>query len=73
MNRAVACEKLIVTEPAGCDYLLHVATTEAYWFNDADYHGVLADPFFRYSFRVDGTFTPEFVAGLERAERTAAP
>ncbi len=48
----------------------HVATTEAYWFNDADYHGVLADPFFRYSFRVDGTFTPEFLA---RVERSAAP
>ncbi|HEV8269080.1 MAG TPA: hypothetical protein VGR00_12635 [Thermoanaerobaculia bacterium] len=30
------------------------------WFNDHDYHGVLADPFFRYSVRVDGPFTPEF-------------
>jgi len=30
------------------------------WFNDHDYHGVLADPHFRYSIRVDGPFTPEF-------------
>jgi len=33
------------------------------WFNDHDYHGVLADPFFRYSVRVDGPFT----AGFEQA------
>jgi hypothetical protein len=31
-----------------------------YWFNDMDYHGVLADPFVRYSVRVDGVFTPAF-------------
>ncbi len=37
----------------------------AYWFNDFDYHGVEADPFFRYSIRVDGTFRPEF---LERVK-----
>lgn len=37
-----------------------------YWFNDFDYHGVRADPFFRYSIRVDGVFTPEFRARLER-------
>lgn len=30
------------------------------WFNDYDYHGVHADPYFRYSIRVDGVFTPEF-------------
>ncbi len=30
------------------------------WFNDHDYHGVHADPFFRYSVRVDGAFTPAF-------------
>jgi hypothetical protein len=35
------------------------------WFNDHDYHGVLADPFFRYSVRVDGPFTPEFERALE--------
>ena len=32
----------------------------AYWFNDMDYHGVLARPWFRYSIRVDGVFLPEF-------------
>lgn len=36
------------------------------WFNDHDYHGVLADPCFRYSIRVDGPFTPEFEAALAR-------
>jgi len=36
------------------------------WFNDHDYHGVLADPTFRYSIRVDGPFTPEFEATLAR-------
>jgi hypothetical protein len=35
-----------------------------YWFNDMDYHGVLADPFFRYSVRVDGVFTPAFERSL---------
>jgi hypothetical protein len=34
------------------------------WFDDHDYHGVLADPFFRYSVRVDGPFTDEFEAAL---------
>lgn len=43
-----------------------IAPSRAYWFNDSDYHGVLADPFFRYSIRVDGTFTPEFKERLER-------
>ena len=38
-----------------------------YWFNDFDYHGVRADPHFRYSVRVDGVFRPEF---LERLEAT---
>ena len=44
----------------------HVITGRAYWFNDADYHGVDADPWFRYSIRVDGVFEPEFLARLER-------
>ncbi len=37
-----------------------------YWFNDADYHGVEADPFFRYSIRVDGFFEEEFFARVRR-------
>ncbi|XXY49068.1 hypothetical protein WME91_54585 [Sorangium sp. So ce269] len=44
----------------------------AYWFNDHDYHGVEADPFFRYSLRVDGTFTPELIEALRR-DHGAAP
>jgi hypothetical protein len=39
---------------------------KVYWFNDSDYHGVEADPYFRYSIRVDGVFTPEFLARIER-------
>ena len=41
-----------------------VVEGRAYWFNDMDYHGVLADPFFRYSIRVDGVFAPGFVQSL---------
>jgi hypothetical protein len=37
-----------------------------FWFNDSDYHGVAADPFFRYSVRVDGFFRPEFLERLRR-------
>jgi hypothetical protein len=36
----------------------------AYWFNDFDYHGVDADPFFRYSLRVDGVFDDAFLKRL---------
>jgi hypothetical protein len=41
-----------------------VVGARSYWFNDMDYHGVLADPFFRYSVRVDGVFAPGFVDEL---------
>ena len=41
----------------------------AFWFNDMDYHGVLAAPRFRYSIRVDGRFRPEFLRALERTSR----
>jgi hypothetical protein len=37
-----------------------------YWFNDHDYHGVEADPWFRYSIRVDGVLQGEFVDRLRR-------
>ncbi|HKO51918.1 MAG TPA: hypothetical protein VJV79_29620 [Polyangiaceae bacterium] len=43
--------------------------SRAYWFNDNDYHGVEAAPFFRYSLRVDGRFQPEF---LERVRQGAS-
>ena len=42
-------------------------TGRAYWFNDFDYHGVEADPFFRYSIRVDGVFDAAFLARLKQA------
>jgi hypothetical protein len=41
----------------------------AYWFNDCDYHGVEADPFFRYSIRVDGVFREGFLAEIATARR----
>jgi hypothetical protein len=37
----------------------------AYWFDDRNYHGVAADPFFRYSLRVDGVFDPAFLSQLQ--------
>jgi Rieske 2Fe-2S family protein len=40
-----------------------------YWFNDMDYHGVHADPFFRYSIRVDGVYRPSFLKDLQRRRR----
>jgi hypothetical protein len=43
-----------------------VVDVPIYWFNDMDYHGVLADPFFRYSVRVDGVFDPAFLKKLQR-------
>jgi hypothetical protein len=39
---------------------------QACWFDDYNYHGVAADPWFRYSIRVDGVFAPEFLASLHR-------
>jgi hypothetical protein len=40
--------------------------SHAYWFNDHGYHGVEADPHFRYSVRVDGVFRPRFLERLQR-------
>jgi hypothetical protein len=40
------------------------APSRLYWFNDSDWHGVAADPYFRYSVRVDGVFRPEFLDRL---------
>lgn len=44
----------------------------AYWFNDSDWHGVEADPYFRYSIRVDGVFRPEFLERVRAHARSAA-
>jgi Rieske 2Fe-2S family protein len=43
--------------------------SRVYWFNDMDFHGVEADPWFRYSIRVDGMLDPAFVKQLSRAAR----
>ncbi len=60
-------KRFILCDPAGEHTTL--VTTPIYWFNDMDYHGVLPDPFFRYSIRVDGVFDPAFVRRLEREMR----
>jgi hypothetical protein len=41
-------------------------TGRAYWFNDHDYHGVRADPRFRYSIRIDGVFRSDFLDVVEK-------
>ncbi len=46
-----------------------VVSAPVYWFNDMDRHGVLADPAFRYSIRVDGVLEPRFLAEVERLAR----
>jgi hypothetical protein len=77
-GKALAVAQSISIEPRGTKrfYLANSADAEplvvdarVYWFNDMDYHGVLADPFFRYSLRVDGKFRPEFLRGLEARAR----
>jgi hypothetical protein len=45
-------------------------TGRAVWFNDFDFHGVDAEPHFRYSLRVDGIFQPDFLSRVEAAART---
>ncbi len=45
-----------------------VVKGRAFWFNDADFHGVRAAPHFRYSLRVDGPFRDDFRQALARAE-----
>lgn len=39
--------------------------TRAYFFNNRDYHGVEADPTFRYTLRVDGTFRQDVLDALD--------
>lgn len=45
----------------------HDASGAVLWFNDADYHGVRAAPHLRYSIRVDGPFTSDLRARMQRA------
>ncbi len=40
--------------------------SSAYWFNDHGYHGVEADPYFRYSIRIDGVFRDDFLSRVRR-------
>jgi hypothetical protein len=44
-------------------YLPRGATS--YFFNNRDYHGVDSEPIFRYTLRVDGTFTDELCEKLQ--------
>lgn len=46
-----------------------IVGARVYWFNDMDYHGVMADTHFRYSIRVDGVFEASFLRDVERARR----
>lgn len=53
-------KRFFLTSPGGeeeCD-----VEAPIYWFNDMDWHGVRPDPWFRYSIRVDGVFSPSFAA-----------
>ena len=49
----------------------HFVHGRAYWFDDSNYHGVAADPFFRYSIRIDGVFDETFLARLRDTKRAA--
>jgi len=60
-------KRLYLVDPEGGSRT--VVQAPVYWFNDMDYHGVLPDPFFRYSVRVDGVFEPAWVRALERKHR----
>ena len=80
-GRAVSIGQSISFDPRGSKrfYLCdpdrghHTAVTAPiYWFNDMDYHGVLPDPFFRYSVRIDGVFDPAFCRALEARTRAGA-
>ncbi len=44
-----------------------------YWFNDMDWHGVKAAPFFRYSIRVDGVYDPAFLDAVRRSFTRGRP
>lgn len=39
--------------------------SRSYFFNNRDYHGVDAEPVFRYTLRIDGTFTDELCQELK--------
>jgi Rieske 2Fe-2S family protein len=77
-GRALSVAQSINIDPRGTKrfYLQNAEDAEplvveanVYWFNDMDYHGVLPDPCFRYSIRVDGVFERAFLRDLERRAR----
>lgn len=57
-------KRLYLVDPDGGSRT--IVRSPIYWFNDMDYHGVLPDPFFRYSVRVDGVFNPAWIKRLAR-------
>ena len=60
-------KRFFLTTPDGREEV--VVDTPIYWFNDMDWHGVHADPFFRYSVRVDGVFDPAFLDAIRGSTR----
>jgi hypothetical protein len=40
--------------------------SQAYWFNDMDWHGVSASPHFQYSIRIDGVYEESFLEKVHR-------
>jgi Rieske 2Fe-2S family protein len=60
-------KRLYLVDPDGGSRT--VVKAPIYWFNDMDYHGVLPDPFFRYSIRVDGVFDPAWARALAQKHR----
>lgn len=61
-------KRFFLSDPEG--EAQHFVGSRVYWFNDMDYHGVEADPWFRYSIRVDGKLDPAFVKKLSREARS---
>jgi Rieske 2Fe-2S family protein len=60
-------KRLYLVDPEGGSRT--IIRAPIYWFNDMDYHGVLPDPFWRYSIRVDGVFDLTWVRALEKKSR----
>ena len=63
-------KRFYLTTPDGAEEV--VVEAPIYWFNDMDWHGVKADPWFRYSIRVDGIFEPGFLEHVRKACRSAS-
>ncbi|MDB4936568.1 MAG: Phenylpropionate dioxygenase, partial [Labilithrix sp.] len=63
-------KRFYVAAPDGADRSSEVLVdAPIYWFNDMDWHGVHADPWFRYSVRVDGVFEADFLEQIRRQMR----